>query len=242
MKTNRKVKKIALVFTMLMMLLAMAVSVNAASKTPKLCGTKNRYYFTAKDQKIYNKLPLYYVQKGEKIVKIKSSNTKVATISDGKYNDKKAVMLTAKKYGKTTVTVWVKKGKKVYKLNRTITFHKSNPFKTVKIGNSKNFAASMNGFHGDFNVSDNFAIPGWDELKGKLKIEMNKGWKLNSIVMAKKIYDGNHDKLKYSKIKNGANITLRVQAWEYSVLTVTYTNTKTKEKAKWDIFCVENFE
>lgn len=231
-----------MVFTMMLMLLAMAVSVNAASKTPKLYGTNNRYYFTAKDQKIYNKLPLYYVQKGEKIIKIKSSNTKVATISNGKFNSKEAVLLTAKGYGKTTVTVWVKKGKKVYKLNRTITFQKNNPFKTVKIGNSKNFAASLNGFHGDFNVSDNFEIPEWDGLKGKLKIEMNKGWKLNSIVMMKRTYDENYDKPKYSKIKNGANITLPVLGMEYKVLTVTYTNTKTKEKAKWDIYCMDDYE
>ena len=242
MKTNRKVKKIAMVFTMLLTLLAMTVSVNAASKTPKLCGTKNRYYFTAKDQKMYNKLPVYYVQKGEKIVKIKSSNKKVATISNGKFDSKEAVLLTAKSYGKTTITVWVKKGKKVYKLNRTITFHKNNPFKTVKIGNSKNFAASLNGFHGDFNVSDNFEIPEWDGLEGKLKIEMNKGWKLNSIVMMKRTYDENYDKPKYSKIKNGANIKLPVLGLEYKVLTVTYTNTKTKEKAKWDIYCMDDYE
>lgn len=132
-----------------------------------------------------------------------------------------------------------KKRKKVYKLNKTITFHKSNPFKTVKIGNSKNYAASMNGFHGDFRVSNAYPIEG-KQLSGKVKIEMNKGWTLNSIVLRKVKYDEKRNKeiiLSSKKIKNRNKVTLQELTEDNNeYLTITYTNQKTKEKAVWNMY------
>lgn len=51
---------------MLAAVLMMATGVSAAKK-PALVGTANRYYFSAKNQKEYNKQPLYDIQKGNKI-------------------------------------------------------------------------------------------------------------------------------------------------------------------------------
>lgn len=236
MKANKRRKKILLMFTMLAAVLMMATGVSAAKK-PALVGSANRYYFSAKNQKEYNKQPLYYIQKGDKITKIQSTNPKVATVYKGKYAGQSVVMCQAKKLGKTTFKVWVKRGKKVYPLSKTVTFYRHDPFKTVKIGSSRNYASEMNSFHG-FQVPDAFPIAA-EKLGGKIKIEMNKGWSMYSIVWKQEKYNKNGKKVTSTKkLKNGDKIELLADQGDgESVLTITYRNKKTKEKAKWEVYC-----
>ena len=238
MKTSKKLKKIMMLFTMLLAVLTMTAAVSAAKK-PALLGAGNRFYYAAKDQKQYNKQPLYFLQKGDKITKIQSSNKRVATITNGSYNKEKAVVVDVKKPGKTTFTVWVKNGKTTYKLRKTISFYKSDAFKTVKIGNSKNFAAMLNGYH----AKNSNAIRA-KKLSGALKIEMNKGWKLNSAEWYQSTVDENDKLLESStkKVKNGSKITLREsygneEPYHVDELVLTYTNLKTKQKMSMIIHC-----
>ena len=231
MKTNKKLKKIMMMFTMLLAVLTMTAAVSAAKK-PTLLGNGNRFYYAAKNQKQHNRQPLYFLQKGDKITKIQSSNKRVATITNGSYNKEKAVVVDVKKPGKTTFTVWVKNGKTTYKLRKVFSFSKSDMFKTVKIGNSKNLASMLNAYHakgGDY-VKGKSGI-----LSGTVTVKMNSGWKLKSLQIITYCYDEETGNMKTSSknVKNGSKITLRADeeagnVSESDYLRITYMNTKTK--------------
>lgn len=231
MKTSKKLKKIMMLFTMLLAVLTMTAAVSAAKK-PTLLGNGNRFYYAAKDQKQHNKQPLYFLQKGDKITKIQSSNKSVAAIYNGSYYKQKAVMLNVKKPGKTTFTVWVKNGTTTYKLRKTFTFYKSDAFKTVKIGSSKNLSAMLNGYHAK---SSNYVKGKAGILSGTVTVKMNNGWKLKSLQIATNHFDDGTGETAVSlkNIKNGSKITLRADeessnASDFDYLRITYVNTRTK--------------
>lgn len=239
MNRNKGTKKLIMLFVMMIATLAMTIVVSAASK-PELLGGNYRMYYTAKNQKQYNKQPLYFNQSGDKITKIQSSNKSVATIYNGSYSKQKAVMINLKKAGKTKFTVWVKRGKTTYKLRKTVTVYKSNAFKTVKIGNSSNLATMMNGYH----ARSDFYVKGKSgKLSGKVTVKLNSGWKLKSLeVVTTRNYSEDEDATtSVKKIKNGATVTLRADtkvgsAYEWDCLCITYMNTKTKALTRREIY------
>ena len=234
MRTNKGIKKVVMLFTMMLVLLTSTLLVNAASK-PVLFGNGSRLYYTAKNQKKYNKQPLYYIQKGDKITKMQSSNKSVATIYTGTLDNYKYVMVNLKKPGKTKFTVWVKRGKTTYKLSKTVTVYKSNAFKTVKIGNSKNYAALLNGYHAK---SINAVKGKAGKLSGKLTITMNNGWKIKSIKLVTSGYKNDEYYETARTAKNGSAITLRAgeEGLTGTSLLITYMNTRTKQTDEREIF------
>lgn len=235
----KKIKKYVMTLIMIVSVMMMAATAGAASRPQLNYYGGGSYYFTQKNQKQYNKLPIYMIKKGDRILKAKSSNTKVASVSIGKYYGRKAVMVKVKKAGKTRISVNVKRGKKTYKLSRTITYLKSEAFKTVKIGNSKNLASLLNGYH---MRSSNMVKT--KAMSGKLQIEMNPGWVLNSVQLITEVANEKGELVRNSvtDVQNGSEIAIHATDDDadteiHEQLHIVYTSTKTKQTITRDIEC-----
>lgn len=122
------------------------------------------------------------------ILSMTSSNPKVASLT------KKNLVIrgVVKKAGKTVFTVKVKRSGKTYTLRQTLTVYAYKPFKTLKIGNSMNYAANIN--------YDQYAVCG-KSGKERLNLVLNTDWTLQSMYY---IYSNGTSKL----IKNGKLINL----------------------------------
>lgn len=235
----KKMKKYVMTIVMVLSVMMMAATAGAVAK-PQLNQYGNgSYYYTQKNQKKYNRLPIYIIRKGDRVLKAKSSNPRVASVSIGKYYGQKAVMLKAKKAGKTKISVNVRRGKKTYKLSRTITFLKSDAFKTVRIGNSKNLANMLNGYHAK---SSNMIKT--KALSGTLQIELNSGWTVKSMQLITEEYDEEGELARTStvEVQNGSDITIRAGSGDddreiSDQLHIVYTNAKTKQTMIQDIGC-----
>lgn len=130
--------------------------------------------------------------KSDKIIKVKSSNSKIVTAKGVSTAGLQRIEFTPKKPGDATVSFVVKrKNGKTYSLKTHVIVHKyTNPFSKLNIG-KKSYKKL---FDKKFRIYSSNA-------KGKLNISLKRGFKL------KKIYYY-YNKGKRKVIKNGKNIVL----------------------------------
>ena len=132
--------------------------------------------------------------KSDKIIKVKSSNSKILTAKSVYMLGQHRIQFTAKKAGEATVSFTVKrKNGKTYSLKSHVIVHKyTNPFNKINIG-KKSYKKQFNKKYDVYNTS---------YVKGKLNISLKPGFKLRKIYY----YDAAAQKMK--TIKNGKKIVM----------------------------------
>ena len=137
--------------------------------------------------------------KGAKKVTVKSSNKKVLEpFHFGKPSND--VMASAKKPGKATLTIKVKKGNKTktYKIKVKVK-KRVNPFKSFKVGKIKATSKFKRDQLVDVNVANN--------SKKKISIKLKSGYKLKKIVCT--TWNPDNGEGKEKTIKNNSTITAK---------------------------------
>ncbi len=123
---------------------------------------------------IYNSSWYSFGEEGDsiKFSNLKSSNSKVVTVSTRKEGKRYFIIFKIKKVGKATVSFNAKCNGHTYSYMTNVRVWKyKNPVKTLKIGKNS-FASRFNNF------------PSYEykskKLSGKIKLTLNKGWKFDS--------------------------------------------------------------
>ena len=160
-----------------------------------------------------------------KITQLKNSNKKVVTVEKSEYSSD-GIKVTPKSAGISKITFKCS-GKK---FTCTIKVRKyESPFKLIKIG-KKDFTKN-------FNVSESYQLTGRTRnMGGKLRIKLNKNWKIQSMELS---YVENEEGLDNKKVKNNQNIVLRTAGENSdggSILYIVAKNIKTKEKKQVFLF------
>lgn len=211
MKNFKKILASLLVFVMVlsMGLVPAAEDVAAASKKNVYFNSLNPSVVTycTGDNSIgyYTTLSIMGCSKKSEIKNLKSSNKNVKVYARNGYiraefKDKKAT-------AKITCTV------KGVKLSTTLTVKKySNPFKSIKLGKTNLTSKYKN---------DRTYRQKNDYKNQKLKIEMNKNWKISSIYVSN---DSGYQNLRVNSNKFNKKISIK---GNYSYFTVYCYNTKT---------------
>ena len=134
--------------------------------------------------------------KSDKILNLKSSNTKVLTVKKSPFMDDYTIQMKAKKPGTSVISFKVKrKNGKVYSFKCQIRVIKyTNPFSKYTFGN-KNYTKQ-------FDKSRFAKIDSKSRKKGKINVTVKKGFKLIGL------YWCEYGTGKSKKIKNGSTITL----------------------------------
>ncbi len=182
----------------------------AASKTPGLIIKDSSMWL--ENRQISSVYSIANIKKKDKIVKVKSSNTKVATAeATTEYKTGlPALRVIPHKAGNTKITIVIKRGGKTYTSGMTVhVVNYNNPLKSFKIG-SKEYADLLNETS---NTSDS--------LSGKAKVKaVAKGeWKVTGL------YTYDNRKGKGKSYKNGKNVNLD-KATQVSVLIQNKKNKK----------------
>lgn len=216
MKLSKKLSTLfAAFFLLAALMIGSAMTVSAASSIP----TKVRIFpKTVNNYAVTFELP----STGDVIKNVKSSSKNLAvrqtSMSDEKssYNTSNSVTLGmyAKKTGTYTVTfdIYSAAGKKKSSKKITVYAKSDSPVKKFTY-NGKAYAYSAN-----------------HAASGKIKVTMNSGYKLKKIEVGKytvsKTIDGQESNLKWTKVNNGAKITLskvpHTSSYEYGSLTDGY--------------------
>lgn len=153
-----------------------------------------------------NYLEFTYLPKKARIVRVTSSNPKVAegfvqTWSDGE----QSVGILKKKTGTVNLRVRVRQGKSTYTLRSKVTIRKhKNLFTSFKIGNSNIQKMYKNAEYADVVMPSG---------KKKVQIKVAKGWKLEKITyeQGKKVKTlKNGKKLNFNKLADGAMMDISV--------------------------------
>lgn len=204
-------KSLFIMLTAFLVFVFSTTGAKAASKNPGLT-YKESSMWLEKGRQSSSLYPITYVKKGDRIIKAKSSNAKVATAEAAEAYDTglPALRVVPKKVGNTKVTVVVKRGNKTYTSGMNVHVVKyKNPLKSFKIGN-KEYAGKL-GEHS--NTSD--------YLSGKAKVSaVAKGdWKVTGL------FTYNYNTKKGKNYKNGKTINLG-KVTQVSVLVQNKKNPK----------------
>lgn len=134
--------------------------------------------------------------KSDKVLSLKSSNTKVLTVKKSPFMDDYTIQMNAKKPGTSVISFKVKrKNGKVYSFKSQIRVIKyTNPFSKYTFGN-KNYTKQ-------FDKKKSVSVDSKSAKKGKINIAVKKGYKLTGL------YWCEYGTGKQKKIKNGSTITL----------------------------------
>ena len=155
-----------------------------------------------------------------KILSVKSSNSKVASIGKRFYRPFTDIFITPKKPGTTKITIVARTGGKQITCRGTVTVVKfEKPFTKLKIGGKDYLKKIKCGAEYNFDV---------DTKKDSLKLEyeLRPGWKIKSVTTTNEEYEEINYKKKF---KDGADLPEK-----YGAYRVLLKNTRTKvEQCIW---------
>ena len=136
-------KSLLIMLTAFLVFAFSSTGAKAASKNPGLLIKDSSMWLESR--KTSSQYTLANVKKGDRLIKVKSSNKKVATAEAAESYDTglPALRVTPKKVGNTKVTIVIKRGTKTYTSSMNVHVVKyKNPLKSFKIG-SKEYASRL---------------------------------------------------------------------------------------------------
>jgi hypothetical protein len=235
---SKKFLAVALALTMMLPTTAITASAASCDSDVYVKTYKNGYYYTG--TKYGAPIEITFDEKGDDIANIKSESDKLKVYRVSVQTNKKKGLIGvfATTPGTYKVSFDIIGADKKVKESKVVNVHVSlfggsSVIKTVKYANKELWTS-------DF--YDYVNIP----AKGKLSVTLNKGYKLKSLRVGKYPKKGVNN-YKYSKFKNGGNITLGKIAYSYTSkgtsyssvnnymaaiteVEVTYVNNKTKKE------------
>lgn len=210
-KMKRASLLLATVTIMICTCLFTAKNVEAAQKAPKFEKAKIDCFVVKNDPKnFFYSLNILNLKDSAVITNVKSNNKKILDTEYSKGN--KYIKIVPKKAGKAVVSCTVKQNGKTYKLKKTVSVYKENPFKSIQINKKQVYKKG-------YNLTKFYT----NKKKVKVSFELENGWKIKRMYYNYHNYKGKV-MTKDKKIKNGD--TIKIGKGSHTSVKIDAVNSK----------------